>query len=261
MGYSRVLPRDLFNEAKLLKCLGQLFLAYHDGKFVHEVAFEHTDAESGFVIARDDDNNELYCQNLQFFVKTKSTTDPQREVSLQSPYNSKSPYPLVAHCNVYESPVPVFKDDGTFDDDFVAAIAEIATTTPEPMNLFRISRPEALRAFGIQSAIVAAKTNMQARLMHPSGDGKMYEWCIKNQTWMRVGRYNTAARTWEVLRDTPGVPVGEREHVWLHPSDVRVEHIGVASFDIVTPCVLIYDEAFDHAEHARQQASQTEGLV
>lgn len=30
--YQRVIPRDLFNEAKLLKCLGRLSLFIHDGK-------------------------------------------------------------------------------------------------------------------------------------------------------------------------------------------------------------------------------------
>lgn len=39
--YRRVLPRDLFNEAKLLKCLGQLSLMIHDGKC--ELRVEHSD--------------------------------------------------------------------------------------------------------------------------------------------------------------------------------------------------------------------------
>ena len=30
--YERVIPRDLFNEAKLLKCVGLLVLKIHDGE-------------------------------------------------------------------------------------------------------------------------------------------------------------------------------------------------------------------------------------
>ena len=48
MTYRRVLPRDLFNEAKLLKCLGQLALIIHDGQdsagqTVQGLLFMHVD--------------------------------------------------------------------------------------------------------------------------------------------------------------------------------------------------------------------------
>ncbi len=38
--YTRVIPRDLFNEAKLLKCIGRLVLLIHDGDH-NNISFEH----------------------------------------------------------------------------------------------------------------------------------------------------------------------------------------------------------------------------
>lgn len=38
--YFRVLPRDLFNEAKLLKCVGRLCLLIHDRTAPESLAFE-----------------------------------------------------------------------------------------------------------------------------------------------------------------------------------------------------------------------------
>lgn len=68
MNYTRVLPRDLFNEAKLLKELGFLSLAVHDGKRdcgrILEVAY---DGEPFDICLSD--SGDLYVVNLAFLSK------------------------------------------------------------------------------------------------------------------------------------------------------------------------------------------------
>jgi hypothetical protein len=63
MTYTRVLPRDLFNEAKLLKELGFLSLAIHDGKHACGRILEVIHDGKPFDICRSD-SGDLYVANL-----------------------------------------------------------------------------------------------------------------------------------------------------------------------------------------------------
>lgn len=110
MSYQRVLPRDLFNEAKLLKCLGQVALAIHEGRC--RLRVEHLCDTEGFFIAQDPNDGRLSCRNLVF------TTRKGQVVTFQSVYNSKEPYPMYAIFDDDEE-VDVFKDDGTFMRGFL----------------------------------------------------------------------------------------------------------------------------------------------
>lgn len=111
MPYQRVIPRDLFNESKLLKCLGRLALILHEGFGVRwPLALEHENPEDGFVIDQCPDDGSLFCDNLVL-------TLGERRIRLASPLNSKEPYPLF-FIDPEDGVVSVFNDDGTFSDEF-----------------------------------------------------------------------------------------------------------------------------------------------
>lgn len=111
MSYTRVLPRDLFNESKLLKCLGQLSLLIHEGKGIRwPLELRHTDYPcEGFDIEQNQDDGGLFCRNLWLYVG-------ESPVRLYSAYNSKYPYPLYFECG--DESGAVFKDNGQLHADF-----------------------------------------------------------------------------------------------------------------------------------------------
>lgn len=83
--YHRVLPRDLFNEAKLLKCLGRLCLWAHDYPGLG-LRFDLR-PDGPFDIRQHQDSGDLYCRNLQ-------VDGPGGPWALWVPYNSRDPWPL-----------------------------------------------------------------------------------------------------------------------------------------------------------------------
>lgn len=116
MSYQRVIPRDLFNEAKLLKCLGQLSLIIHDGVGVPKgLALEHENPEEGFQIHQDESTGALYCGNLECFYAG-------RLIGLRSPYNSKEAFPLRF----------------VLDDEEDSVFTETGALSPEFLNLLSI---------------------------------------------------------------------------------------------------------------------------
>lgn len=114
MAYSRVIPRDLFNEAKLLKCLGQLALIIHNGRDKQWGAIPaalQADCDGRpFVIEQRDSDGGLYAIHPWF------TLRGQRLV-LYTAYNSQEPYPLLC-----EMPGPteieVLDEDGDLTEEF-----------------------------------------------------------------------------------------------------------------------------------------------
>lgn len=60
--YQRVIPRDLFNEAKLGKCMGRLILRIHDCETPVHMSFEHNG--NPFDIGLGDDGN-LHIKNIR----------------------------------------------------------------------------------------------------------------------------------------------------------------------------------------------------
>ncbi len=117
MSYTRVIPRDLFNEAKLLKCLGQLALLIHDNNRFG-VALEHDEEpDRGFVIEQDRSSGALLCSNLSCYCNG-------RLIGLRSPYNSKEPYPLTFILEDNEG--QVFNPDGTFHVEFIVLLKSTA---------------------------------------------------------------------------------------------------------------------------------------
>jgi hypothetical protein len=109
MSYARVLPRDLFNESKLLKGLGQLTLLIHNGlKWPLTVEHNHTDA--GFAIGQHQSDGSTYCHNVTIRLHGKA-------LELSSPLNCRSPFPMTLYDDA-EGELPVFNEDGSLADEF-----------------------------------------------------------------------------------------------------------------------------------------------
>jgi len=105
--YTRIIPRDLFNESKLLKCIGQLCLLIHDGMTPIEMNFHH-DGEP-FIICQNPNDGNLYISNISIWIN-------KTQVDFSAKYNSKAAYTLWASLPFgdYE----VFTDSGKFHKDF-----------------------------------------------------------------------------------------------------------------------------------------------
>lgn len=120
--YRRVIPRDLFNEAKLLKCLGQLSLAIHDEIDVGKRAVPHClkvrgDDGKPFKIDQRESDGGLFCSSLIFVAGSMP-------LILYSSYNSKSPYPL--NCESLDYGVfDVFNDDGSLTSEFARYVEKV----------------------------------------------------------------------------------------------------------------------------------------
>lgn len=109
MSYIRVVPRDLFNEAKLLKCLGALYIAaeYRNGDLTVEHANEGS--REGWDIHQDEADGSLFCANVEIVFRGKV-------IHCSTPLNSKVPYPLLAEYG--DEVVSVFDDAGKLSPEF-----------------------------------------------------------------------------------------------------------------------------------------------
>lgn len=85
--YNRVIPRDLFNEANLLKCLGKLVLLTDESSLYNFIEYEHIRNE--FEIVQDQYSGDIYCINVNFFLKSENSF-----IELFIPLNSREPWPL-----------------------------------------------------------------------------------------------------------------------------------------------------------------------
>lgn len=104
--YCKVIPRDLFNEAKLLKCIGRLCLLIHDGMNLGCISFEY-DGEP-FEIGLMDEGY-LSVSNIEFLIH-------DTPVCFVSQYNSKAAYCLYAYHEYCE--YLVFNEQGNYTDEF-----------------------------------------------------------------------------------------------------------------------------------------------
>ena len=107
--YTRILPRDLFNEAKLLKCLGKITLDMHDQL---EPVYPHLTIahDSGPFQVHLLDDGHLMVNNLHFRYRGAP-------ILFKTAYNSKRNWPLLMEADGEE--YTVFKDDGSYDEDFI----------------------------------------------------------------------------------------------------------------------------------------------
>jgi len=107
MSYYRVIPRDLFNEANLLKCYGQLWLKLDDLN-LPDVVLDHFDNEMApFNIEQIPSSGATYLSNVVLMVKGT-------QVYLERLLNSRFSWPLLAYTqnlNGYTDPIPVFSEE------------------------------------------------------------------------------------------------------------------------------------------------------
>ena len=110
MNYQRVIPRDLFNEASLLKCLGQLALLHHD-RPVEGLEIEHSEPCEGFQVLQDPSSGAIFCP----FVRAVNIRGDS--VVLQRPLNSRQDWPL--EIELTDRNITVFTSFGAFHPDFL----------------------------------------------------------------------------------------------------------------------------------------------
>lgn len=107
MSYRKVAPRDFFNEAKLLKCLGRLTLLILDGKAPSQLRYD----ESGdWNISRAYPTGDLYVVGVNIYANNS-------RLNLYSRYNSKENYTLECLTEDFNV-IEVFNDDGSLSDEF-----------------------------------------------------------------------------------------------------------------------------------------------
>lgn len=103
MSYRRVLPRDLFNEAKLLKCIGVVVLAIMDRK-VAGLKMDDSKCAYGFKVDQDPSDGSFMVSNLTF------TALNGELVHFRSPLNSRLSYPLMV--TFHNEDYRVLNEDG-----------------------------------------------------------------------------------------------------------------------------------------------------
>lgn len=111
MSYLRVIPRDLFNEANLLKCMGRLWILAETTSGVVSVEFAGEGTDAPFDIHQDESTGEIFVANVWVTVNG-------RIVAIRRPLNSREDWPLYASL-WDEGPVPVFDDAGKLTEDFL----------------------------------------------------------------------------------------------------------------------------------------------
>lgn len=88
MSYQRVLPRDLFNEAKLLKCMGMIAMLVVDER-IKGLRMTQEECYHGFDVWKNDSDGSISITNILFH-------DSRGEkVLFWTPLNSKENWPLV----------------------------------------------------------------------------------------------------------------------------------------------------------------------
>lgn len=117
MTYLRVIPRDLFNEANLLKCLGQLWIKTerYQGHSPRAVLILHTGND--FNICQDESDGSVHSGAITVLICNR-TYDHYR------PLNSRNPWPLwlVARNDPDAEHFRAFTDDGELSEEFIELI-------------------------------------------------------------------------------------------------------------------------------------------
>lgn len=112
MDYIRVIPRDFFNEAKLLKCMGQLALKILDCQLPDGMKIEIDETGEQFDIQQNIDGM-LYINNYDVSINGV-------RVIIYTNYNDKASYPLV--CLYDDEYYKIFDEAGNFTDEFAGIV-------------------------------------------------------------------------------------------------------------------------------------------
>lgn len=121
MTYTRVIPRDLFNEADLLKCYGRLWILLDETRGhsarLGDAESEHSGAP--FEIRQDEADGSISVANVPFTIRGERWR-------LSRPLNCRSPWPLWCSSPDEETCERVFTEEGRFSPEFVQLIMGIA---------------------------------------------------------------------------------------------------------------------------------------
>lgn len=112
MSYTRVIPRDLFNEAQLLKCLGRVALLIADGLAPKGLEIYHEEPHKGFIVEQDESSGDIYCRNMRL------ATKHGRECSPRHGLNSREPWALTVWSED-DDEIEVFDAEGNLTPAFL----------------------------------------------------------------------------------------------------------------------------------------------
>lgn len=106
--YNRVIPRDLFNEANILKTIGKLCLLIEDNAIPLQY---HYDGDA-FNIQQNEASGALYVANINFWFTKETGLMDMGTLVFERPLNSRELWPLYLETsnNSYE----VFDENGNF---------------------------------------------------------------------------------------------------------------------------------------------------
>ena len=108
--YNRVIPRDFFNEGKLLKCMGVLPLSILDNKTPDGIEIHIDGSGEAFDIVLDQEWSILEVINYNVTINGE-------EYRVGTTYNSKDNFPLYVIVDDVE--ILVFDENGKFSDEFI----------------------------------------------------------------------------------------------------------------------------------------------
>lgn len=114
MTYRRVIPRDLFNEASLLKCLGRLALLIGDGK-LPGLTLNEPALDTGFNVMQNPLTGGIFCQNFVLYSDAGIITHERN-------LNARDPWPLYL-TDEQDNEYCVFNDDGSLHSDMSSFFA------------------------------------------------------------------------------------------------------------------------------------------
>lgn len=117
--YQRVMPRDLFNEGKLLKCIGQLALLIHNG-IRWPLKLRHRGR--AFRIAQDPSHGGIFITNVTASLNGTPLT-------LYTTMNGRDTYPLVWEDEELGVEGKVFTDSGQLTSEFTSWLDSKCKTT------------------------------------------------------------------------------------------------------------------------------------
>lgn len=107
MSYLRVIPRDLFNEANLLKCYGRIYIELEKGCYPG-VELIHDDEDELFQVVQDSADGSLFLMNVWLCWHG-------RRCKLRRPLNSREEWPLYLTTDEDEV-LEVFDEHGHFSE-------------------------------------------------------------------------------------------------------------------------------------------------
>ena len=104
MSFRRVIPRDFFNESKLLKCLGKFEIHRENVDLKIDIPYQVEYDGKPFQVEQDDSDGSLRVVNYRVYILNEP-------LDLFIPYNSKDDWPLYAR--VKDTEWKILGEDGS----------------------------------------------------------------------------------------------------------------------------------------------------